>query len=54
MLLDCHVLGAIKTVRLEQDVADALLQKFMVDVDVASQFTQQLLVSLFQRIHLSD
>ena len=32
------MLGVIKTVWLEQEVVDALHQKLMVDVDVASQF----------------
>ena len=43
MLLDCHVLGVIKTAWLEQEMVDALHQKLMVDVDVASQFTRAVL-----------
>ena len=39
MLLDCHVLGKIRTVRLEQEVVNTLQQKLMMDVNVASQFT---------------
>ena len=40
MLPDCHVIGAIKTVRLEQEVVDTLKQKLMVDVVVASHFVR--------------
>lgn len=39
-VLDCHVLGTIRTVQLEQVVIDTLQQKLMVDVNTASQFTR--------------
>ena len=38
MILDCHVLGTIRTARLEQEAVNTLQQKLMVDVNVASQF----------------
>ena len=40
MLLDCHLLGTIRTVQLEQEVVDTPQQKLMVDVNSASQFTR--------------
>ena len=40
MLPDCHVVGAIKKMRLEQEVVDTLKQKLMVDVVVASHFVR--------------
>ena len=39
MLPDCHVIGAIKTVQLEQVVV-TLKQKLVMDVIVASQFVR--------------
>ena len=43
MLLDCHVLGTIRTVQLEQEMVDTLQQKLMVDVNTASQFTRAII-----------
>lgn len=43
MLLDCHVLGTIRTEQLEQEMVDTLQQKLMVDVNTASQFTRAII-----------
>ena len=40
MLIDCHVLGPVKKVQVEQEVADSLYQKLTIRADVASQFTR--------------
>ena len=42
MLIDCHVLGPVKKVQVEQEVADSLNQKFTIRADVASQFTREI------------
>ena len=40
MLIDCHVLGPVKKVQVEQEVADSLHQKLTIRADVASQYTR--------------
>ena len=40
MLIDCHVLGPVKKVQVEQEVANSLHQKLTIRADVASQFTR--------------
>ena len=35
MLPDCHVVGAIKTVQLEQEVVDTLKEKLTVDITLS-------------------